>query len=68
MDNKYYGKKVDMKEVLCYNCQGFGHYARDCWRKKESRVKDSDEVQYAHAKDSDSEDMLVMTHAHSNTE
>lgn len=20
MDNKYYGKKVDMKEVQCYNC------------------------------------------------
>ena len=27
--NKYFGKKVDTKEVQCYNCQGFGHYARD---------------------------------------
>lgn len=25
--NKYLGKKVDMKEVQCYNCQGFGCYA-----------------------------------------
>ena len=24
--NKYFGKKVDMKEVQCYNCQGFDHY------------------------------------------
>lgn len=23
--NKYYGKKIDMKEVKCYNCQGFDH-------------------------------------------
>ena len=47
--NKYSGKKVDTKEVQCYNCQGFGHYARDCRRKKVARVKDSDEVQYARA-------------------
>lgn len=26
-DNKYSRKKVDMKDVQCYNCQGFGHYA-----------------------------------------
>lgn len=35
MANKYYGKKVDKKEVQCYNYQGFGHYVRDCRRKKE---------------------------------
>lgn len=27
MYNKYYKKKVDMKEVQCYNYQRFGHYA-----------------------------------------
>ena len=44
MDNKYSGKKVDMKEVQCYNCQEFGHYARDCQRRKEARAEDNDEV------------------------
>lgn len=43
MGNKYLGNKVDMKEVQCYNCQGFGHYTRDCQRKKESRAKDNEE-------------------------
>lgn len=33
MVNKYFGKKVDMKEVQCYNCQEFCHYARDYRRK-----------------------------------
>lgn len=37
-DNKYLRKKVYMKEVQYYKCQGFGHYARDCQRKKESRA------------------------------
>lgn len=57
MSNKYSGKKVNMKEVHCYNYQGFGHYARDCRRKKESRPKDNEEVQYAHAGGNDSNDM-----------
>lgn len=30
MDNKYSEKKVDIKEVHCYNRQGFDYYARDC--------------------------------------
>lgn len=38
MSNKYLGNKVDMKEVQCYNCQGFGHYARNYRRKKEARA------------------------------
>ena len=42
MGNKYSGKKIDMKEVQCYNYQGFCHYARDCRRKKEARTKDND--------------------------
>ena len=45
--NKYSGKKVDTKEVQCYNCQVFGHYARDCQSKKDAKSKDSDEAQYA---------------------
>lgn len=49
-----------MKEVQCYNYQGFGHYARDYRRKKESRAKDDDEVKYAHAGESDSGDILLM--------
>ena len=26
--------KVDLKQIRCYNCQKFGHYARDCPSKK----------------------------------
>lgn len=68
MCNKHYGKKVEMKEVQCYNFEGFGHYARDCWIKKEARAKDSDEVQYTHVKDNDSDHVLPMTNTQSNTE
>lgn len=68
LGNKYYGKKVDMKEMQCYNCWGFGNYARDCRRKKEARVNDSDEVQYAYAEDNDSYDVLFMANTQSNIE
>ncbi|XP_050908501.1 uncharacterized protein LOC127122160 [Lathyrus oleraceus] len=68
MDNKYFGKKVDMKEVQCHNCQGFCHYARDYRRKKVVRAKDNDEAQYAHAADSDSDDVLLMPNTQSSNE
>lgn len=58
--NKYSRKKVIMKKVQSYKCQGFGHYARDCRRKKETRAKDIDEIQYAHVGDSDYNDVLLM--------
>lgn len=67
MDNKYSGKKVDMKEVQYYNSQGFDHYARDCRRKKKAWAKDRDEVQYAHAEDIDYKDVLLMVNTQSNT-
>lgn len=66
MSNKYSGKKVDVKEVQCYNCQGFGHYARDFQRKKEFIEKDDGEVQYAHARENDSNDMLLMENTQMN--
>lgn len=68
MCNKYSRKKVDMKEVQCYNSQGFRCYAQECRRKKESRAKDNDKVQCAHAGDSDSNDMLLMANTQSNGE
>ena len=61
--NKYSGKKFDRKDKKCYNCQGFGHYARDYRRKKAEREKESDEVQYARAGDSDSDDVLMMVNS-----
>ncbi|XP_058775827.1 uncharacterized protein LOC131650109 [Vicia villosa] len=67
MGNQYFGKKVDMKEVQCYNCQEFGHYAQDCRRNKEARAKDIDEAQFAHAGNDDSNDVLLMTNTQSNT-
>jgi hypothetical protein len=29
---------MDMSRVKCYNCEGFGHIARDCTKPKKSRV------------------------------
>ncbi|XP_050875121.1 uncharacterized protein LOC127078732 [Lathyrus oleraceus] len=68
MSNKYSGKIVNIKEVRCYNCQGFDHYARDCRRKKESRAKVDDEVKYVHAGENNAHDMLVMTNTQLNNE
>ncbi|XP_050910046.1 uncharacterized protein LOC127123913 [Lathyrus oleraceus] len=68
MGSKYSRKKSDMKEVQCYNYQRFDHYARDCKRKKESRARDDDEVQYAHARENDSDDMLLMANTQTNNE
>ena len=67
VSNKYSGKKVDKKDKQCYNCQGFGHFARDYRRRKVEREKESDEAQYARAGDSDSDDVLMMVNSHSNT-
>lgn len=68
MDNKYLGKKVNMKEVQCYNYQEFGYYARDCRRKKKAKEKDNDEMQYAHAGDSDYGVVLLMANIQSENE
>ena len=68
MGNKYSGNKVDTKEMQCYNCQSFGHYARDYRRKKAARVKDSNEAQYERAGDSDSDEVLLMVNTQLNTE
>lgn len=42
MSNKNSRKKVDMKEVKCYSCKKFGHYAIDCYQNKDSREKDKE--------------------------
>ncbi|KAK2402327.1 hypothetical protein QL285_051858 [Trifolium repens] len=52
-------KKIDKKEIQCYNCQKFGHYARECRSKKVAR-EDKDEAQYANGGGSDSDDSLLM--------
>ncbi|KAI5398342.1 hypothetical protein KIW84_063940 [Lathyrus oleraceus] len=53
---------------LCHNSQGFRYYARDCQRKKETRAKDNDEMQYAHAEDSDYDSVFLISNTQSNTE
>lgn len=57
-----------MKEVHCYNCKGLGHYAQDHQRKKEASAKDNEEVKYAHAGESNSDDVLLMVNTQSNDE
>ncbi|KAK2420730.1 hypothetical protein QL285_031434 [Trifolium repens] len=55
--NKKSKKKVNMKEVQCYCCNKFGHYARNC---PENEDSDKDEAQYADEGGSDSDDSLLM--------
>jgi hypothetical protein len=52
--NKNSKKKVNMKEVQCYCCDKFGHYARNCPENKDSN---KDEAHLAH---SDSDDAMLM--------
>lgn len=65
---KYVRKTVNMKEVQYYNRKRLSHYAQDYWGKKESIVKDDEEVSYAHAGESDSEDVLLIANTQSNDE
>ncbi|WJX25474.1 hypothetical protein P8452_14509 [Trifolium repens] len=55
--NKNLKKKVNMKEVQCYCCDKFGHYARNC---PENEDSDKDEAQYADEGGSDYDDSLLM--------
>lgn len=47
--NQKFNKKVEMKEVQCYCCQKFGHYARDFYFNKEYNWCDKGVTQFAHA-------------------
>jgi hypothetical protein len=53
--------KMNMKSVQCYNCQKFGHYARDCRGKKVPRYKNNSEAHIAQDEsDSEPDPMLLM--------
>jgi hypothetical protein len=53
--------KMNMKSVQCYNCQKFGHYARDCRGKKVPRYKNNYEAHIAQDEsDSEPDPMLLM--------
>ncbi|PNX90798.1 F-box protein, partial [Trifolium pratense] len=58
-NKKNFKKKIDKKDVQCYNCQKLGHYARECHSKKVDR-EDKDEAQFANGGGSDSDDSLLM--------
>jgi len=51
-------KKKDKKDIQCYNCQKWGHYASECRSKRVPRSKD--EAQFSQNEDSDSEEVLLM--------
>lgn len=48
-----------MKEVQCYCCQRFDHYASDCYSNKDSSVKNTKEAQYTHTGGGESHDVLL---------
>ena len=51
-------KKKDKKDIQCYNCQKWGHYASECRSKRVPRSKD--EAQFSENEDSDSDEVLLM--------
>ncbi|XP_073219452.1 uncharacterized protein [Cicer arietinum] len=51
-------KKFNKKEIQCYNCKKWGHFANECKSKKVQR--EDDDAQMA-VENSDSEDVLLMT-------
>lgn len=56
------GRKMDMRRVKCYRCQGFGHFARTCRRKpvKNSRMgKPKPSVNTSVVTESDDDDELM---------
>jgi len=55
-------KKYDKKKVKCYNCQKFGHYARDCWDGDgaKNRPKKNARVHLAEEENSDEEVVMLM--------
>ena len=51
-------KKKDKKDIQCYNCQKWGHYASECRSKRVPRSKH--QAQFAQTEDSDSDEELLM--------
>ncbi|MCH99519.1 retrovirus-related Pol polyprotein from transposon TNT 1-99, partial [Trifolium medium] len=55
--------KVNLKNIQCYNCQKYGHFAKDCRWKKVPRYggKNNSEAHIAHGEsDSEVDPMLLM--------
>jgi len=48
-----------MMEMQCYYCLKFGHYAIDCYRGKGSNASDKDEATFAHAGNTDSDEVFL---------
>jgi hypothetical protein len=50
---------VDKSQIQCYNCERYGHYARDCWGKGNANKKD-EEANVAHKDELDDDEVLLM--------
>ena len=58
--NKGQKKKINKKDIQCYNCQKWGHFAAECKSKKVPR-EESDEAQFVHDNEGyDSEGAMLM--------
>ncbi|MCI40913.1 retrovirus-related Pol polyprotein from transposon TNT 1-94, partial [Trifolium medium] len=51
-------KKFDKSNIQCYNFQKYGHFADECWTKKDSQ---GDEAKIAKQDDGDDHVMLMVT-------
>lgn len=53
-----------MKNVRCYCCQKFDHYPRGGYFNKKSNGNDKEEAQFSHEKNSDFQEVILITNTH----
>jgi len=52
--------KFDKRKVRCYNCQKFGHFAKECWSGDGAKNKPKNRAHLAQDDTSDSEAVMLM--------
>jgi len=52
--------KFDKKKVKCFNCQKYGHFAKECWKGEGANNKPKNQAHLAQDSTSDSEAMMLM--------
>ncbi|XP_017412903.1 uncharacterized protein LOC108324464 [Vigna angularis] len=58
-ENSYYPKK-DKRNIECFNCHKYGHFASECYAKKRKQKRHQGKEAYVAQEDSDSEPLTLM--------